>query len=223
MSEDRRRRRSRGGAVGRVGEPNVLSDAARPNELSGTVTRPANIQVGAREGSESWLSTGATAPKPRIRLPSFGTLIFFGFLALTGFRLLNEFVDGLADQTPAPTTPAGPTESARPGPITFGTDTDDDCAVLQVGVEFQEGTDIWWSAELATVQAPDASVVIIVRRDGTQVDREDVPPDASFGKWSVLCSGAPVVESGPGVYRVEVWDQSVTTLHAAGGYRLTPG
>ena len=34
MSEDRRRRRIRGGAAGRVGEPNVLSNAAAPNTLS---------------------------------------------------------------------------------------------------------------------------------------------------------------------------------------------
>lgn len=222
MSEDRRRGRILGRPAGRVGEPNVLSDAATPNQLSGIVTRPPNVQIGAREGSETWLATGAAAPaRSGVRLPSFGTVIFLGFLAITGFRLLGEFVQGLEQQTPGPTTPAGPAQ--EPGTILFGTKTDGDCGVLETGTAFTAGAEVWWSAELATVQAPDAAVVVIVRRDGTEVDREDVPPDESFGRWSVLCSGAPVIETVAGTYRVEVWDEAVTTLHAAGEYRLAGG
>lgn len=220
MTEDLRRRRIRGGAVRQVGEPNVLSDAATPNQLSGMVARPANVQTGTREGSESWRATGTTTPRSGVRLPSFGTLIFLGFLAITGFRLFGEFVDGLADPTAGPTTPAGPIQPPEPGPIVFGTKSDGDCGVLETGVEFQQGADVWWSAELATVQAPNAMVVVIVRRDGAEVDREDVPPDESSGKWSVLCSGAPIVGSVAGMYRVEVWDETITTLHAVGEYRV---
>jgi hypothetical protein len=223
MSEDRRRRRIRGRAVGRVGEPNVLSDAATPNQLSGMVTRPANVETGTRAGSESWLATGAAAQKPRVRLPSFGTLIFLGFLAITGFRLFAGFVQGMAAETPPATSPAETGQGSAAGPIVFGSKSDGDCGVLETGVEFEVGTDVWWSAELTTAQAADATVVIIVRRDGAQVDREDVPPDESLGKWSILCSGDPVTEKVAGAYRVEVWDEAITTLHAVGEYRLTPG
>lgn len=186
------------------------------------VQRPANVQTGTRQGSESWLATGTVTPKSGVRLPSFGTLIFLGFLAITGFRLFGEFVGGLAEPTPAPTTPAGPAQPAEPGPITFGTRSDGDCGVLETGEAFEPGADVWWSAELATVQAPDATVVVIVRRDGAQVDREEVPPDDSLGKWSVLCSGGPVVDSVAGLYRVEVWDETIKTLHAVGEYRVAP-
>lgn len=222
MTEDPRRRRIRGGAVRRVGEPNVLSDAATPNQLSGMAARPVNVQTGTRQGTDSGLPTGTAAPRSGVRLPSFGTLIFLGFLAITGFRLFGEFVGGLAEPTPAPTTPAGLAQPAEPGLITFGTKSDGDCGVLETGEAFKPGTDVWWSAELATAQAPNATVVVIVRRDGAQVDREEVPPDDSFGKWSVLCSGGPVVESVAGLYRVEVWDETITTLHAVGEYRLAP-
>lgn len=183
---------------------------------------PGNIQTGTRDGSDRWLATGTTAPRPRVRLPSFGTLIFFGFLAITGFRLLGEFVQGLAEETPAVTSPAEPGQASEPGSILFGTKSDGSCGVHETGLEFEQGTNVWWSAELSTMQAPDVAVVVIVRRDGAEVDREDVPPDPTVGRWSVLCSGDPVVETLPGVYRVEVWDATVTTLHAVGEYRLTP-
>ena len=220
MSEDRRRRRIRGGAAGRVGEPNVLSNAAAPNTLSGQTTRPLGVQMGTREGADGWLTTGITARRSGVRLPSFGTLIFLGFLAITGFRLLGEFAEGLAQATPDATGAATPGEAAEPGTIVFGTKSDGDCGVLETGTAFAAGTSIWWSAQLPTRQSPDTAVVVIVRRDGAEVDREDVPPDPDIGSWSVLCSGDPVVESISGVYRVEVWDVTVTTLHAAGEYRL---
>jgi hypothetical protein len=64
--------------------------------------------------------------------------------------------------------------------------------------------------------------VVIVRRDGTEIDREVVPPDGSGDRWSVLCSGSPVAETVAGVYLVEVWDETVKTRHAVGEYTLTP-
>lgn len=185
------------------------------------VARPANVRTGTSEAQPGWLTTGAAAPKPRGRLPSFGTLIFLGFLAITGFRLVGEFVRGLATETPGVTSPAEPGQAAAPGSIVFGTNSDGNCGVIDSAPEFAEGSDISWSALLSTEQAPDAEVVVIVRRDGAEVDREPVPPDESFGTWSVLCSGKPVGETRAGLYRIEVWDSTVTVLHAAGEYRLT--
>jgi hypothetical protein len=229
MSEDRRRRRIRGGAAGRVGEPNVLSNAATPNALTGMVSRPTGVQIGTREGPATWLSSGTSAPRSGVRLPSFGTLIFLGFLAITGFRLLGEFAQGLAQITPEPTGPvepartSEPAQPSEPGSMLFGRKADDDCGVLETGLQFEAGTSVWWSAQMSAEQDADASVVVIVHRDGVEVDREDVPPDPDVGRWSVLCSGAPVLDTEAGVYRVEVWDASITTMQAAGEYRVTSG
>lgn len=229
MSQNRGRRRIRAGAPGRVGEPNALSNAATPNTLSGMVAQPApipgnsSVRVTPSGAPASWLATGGAgvaSSKPGFRLPSLGTLIFIGFLAITGVRLVGEFVQGLPSDTPAPTTAPTPVQSSGPGPIEFGTKSDGNCGVLETGLEFAAGTSVWWSAQLSTTQSPDATVVIIVRRDGTEVDHEDVPPDSSTGTWSVLCSGAPVAEQSAGLYRVEVWDETVTVLHAVGEYRL---
>lgn len=215
--------------MGRAGEPNVLSDAATPNSLSGMPSQPTGVRIGTREGSQGWLSSGATAQRSRARLPSFGTLIFLGFLAITGFRLLGEFAQGLAEATPGTTSSVEPAQTSDPaqpaeaGLMLFGTKADGNCGVLETGTEFQEGTSVWWSAQLSAVQGADAAVVVIVRRDGVEVDREDVPPDPDVGSWTVLCSGAPVLEIRAGSYRVEVWDATITTLQAAGQYRVLPG
>lgn len=218
MTENRRRGRIRVRAAGRVGDPNVLSNAATPNELSGMAAGPASVKVGANIRTSQ---TAPAAPRSGVRLPSFGTLLFLGFLLLTGLRLLGEFAQGLAQETPVPTTAAAPDEGSRPGPIVFGAKSDGDCGVLETAVEFIQGTAVWWSAQLPTVQSPDVAVVIIVRHDGSEVDREDVPPDPGSGEWTILCSGAPVFERSPGLYRVEVWDETMTVLQAAGEYRMS--
>ena len=241
MSETRRRRgisRANEAATRRprrVGEPNVLSDAATPNVLSTPVVRPVAPAVGRSRQVESgtspatvpqadqgWLTTGQAAPAARVRLPSFGTLIFLGFLAITAVRVIGEIASGMAEPTtpPATTAPSGSGGSAAPGPISFGARQGEDCGVDAVSVEFGPATDVWWRAELATVQMPDAAVVVIVRRDGDEVQREDIPADPSYGKWSVLCAGEPIALHEPGTYRVEVWDEEVTVLHATGEYRV---
>jgi hypothetical protein len=93
--------------AGRVGEPNVLSDAAIPNRLSSEVARPANVSTlvqapTARPVTPGVLrsSSGPTAPvpvdpEPTGRRPlTFQTLIVIGFVLLTLFRLLSQFLDG---------------------------------------------------------------------------------------------------------------------------------
>ena len=50
-----------------------------------------------------------------------------------------------------------------------------------------------------------------------------MPPDDSGVSWPVLCSGAPVADEAGGTYRVEVWSEGVTMLHAAGEYTVAPG
>jgi hypothetical protein len=243
MSEEAGRRRIRGAGAraraaarpGRVGQPNVLSNAATPNVLSTMDSRPAAArQATARQPATrqraqptapgeagGWLTTGRTATRQRVGLPSFGTLVFLVLVAFTGFRLVGEFVRGL-EQAPPNTGPAGPNQAVVPGSIIFGTASDGECGVVGTAHDFAAGTDVWWSARLATEQRPDAEVVVIVRRDGSEVDRWAVPPDESFGRWSFACSTSPMAQTQPGLYLVEIWDVSVTTRHAIGEYRLTP-
>jgi hypothetical protein len=219
----------------RVGEPNVLSDAATPNVLSTQAGRPKPLPVNrsgqqvvlrpavpTAAGSEGWLTTGQAAAPSRVRLPSFGTLIFLGFLAITAFRLVGEFASGITTPTAGPvaTSPAGPGGGAPPGPITFGTGLGSDCDVTGLADEFGPADEVWWSAQLATMQPPEASAIVIVRRNGVEVDHQLVPPDASVGEWSVLCAGEPIDLHDPGTYRVEVWTKDESVLHAAGEYRV---
>jgi len=168
--------------------------------------------------TRTWLSTGTAAPKAR-RLPSFGTVIFLGFLAVTALRVFGQFVGGLASPTPTPAIVV-PGQAVVPGTIIFGTGSDGDCGVAGTDKQFAAGTEVWWSATLSSQQEPDAEVVVIVYRDDVQVNREDVPADPSFGNWSELCSGDPVDATEVGTYRVEVWDDSVKLLHAVGEFRL---
>lgn len=224
--DDRRRIRSanaiarRRTSPGRVGEPNVLSNAATPNTLSAMATGPANVTPSPRTaapGRAGWLSTGTTAPRQRVGLPSFGTLIFLAFLAFTGLRLAGEFVRGLDEETSAPN------QAVVPGSVVFGIAPDGDCGVLEASQQFAAGVEVWWTALLASEQQPGAEAVVIVRRDGIEIYREAVPGDPAGGTWSVLCSGSPVKETQPGRYEVEVWDTTISTRHAIGEYRLASG
>jgi hypothetical protein len=149
-------------------------------------------------------------------------VIFLGFLAVTGFRILGSFAQGLPEESPAASRPASSGQVARPGTVTFGTRAEG-CRVRDTSREFVHGTDVWWSAELLTVQSPRTIVVVIILRDGMEIDREVVPPDESGKTWSILCSGGPVAETAAGTYRVEVWDETVKIRHAVGEYTLTPG
>jgi hypothetical protein len=202
-----------------VGEPNVLSDAAVPNTLATPISRPTRVQPATRAAGESRLPTDAGAQTARVRLPSFGTVIFLGFLAVTAFRLFGQFIDGLGEAT-APPAIVAPGQAAVPGSIVFGTESDGDCGVLGRGYEFASGSEVWWSARLSSGQAPDAVVVVITYRAGAEVAREEVPADPSFGVWSVLCSVKPVDASAAGTYRIEVRDVSGTVVHAVGEFQL---
>lgn len=219
----RARRRLR---TGRVGEPNVLSNAATPNTLSTMISRPANVTTSPRPApagqAAGWLATGATASRQRVGLPSFGTLIFLVFLAITGVRLIGEFVRGL-DESPAASGSAPGTQATAPGTIIFGIAPDGECGVLEASQQFAAGVEVWWTALLASEQPPGTEAVVIVRRDGIEIYREAVPGDAAVGTWSVLCSGSPVKETQPGRYEVEVWDTTISTRHAIGEYRLASG
>src|SRR5688500_11894590 len=118
MSDDGRRRGLRGsrdaGAQVRAGSgprPNVLSDASPPNRLS-TETSP---NAGGQGGTQASVipasgpqvnSRGAVVPvgersaRPGVRLPGVSTLIFLGFVALTAFRIVGEWVED--NVVPAP-------------------------------------------------------------------------------------------------------------------------
>lgn len=225
----------------RVGEPNVLSNAARPNLLSSEV----RSVTGALPGSRGW--TGQTAPpvqrrsnamattpiavptqragqaRRRTGLLSLQTVIFFGFVIFTAFRFLGQMGGGSAE--PAFTTPAngpGDTPAAvTPGSITFGTASDGKCGVTGAATLFAEGTDVWWSAQLSTLQKPDATAVVVVLRNLREISREKVPADPTLGTWDVLCSSSPVEQHIGGSYVVEVWNGDESDLLASGEYSLT--
>lgn len=221
----------------RVGEPNVLSGAAVPNQLSGQTGRPANVTTGpspgaqpapvaarAVPGTQAAPAPGrvipqSDAPPAGRQLPAVPTLIFLAFVGLTAFRMLGQVLEGA---TPDPTLAPGATAIA-PGPVRFGTDLNDDCSVSGEATTFAPGVEVWWSAELATRQDGTTTVVVIVSRDGTEIEREVVPPGDSGDSWSVLCSGGPVADEDGGTYRVEVWSEGVTILHAAGEYMVASG
>ena len=240
MNDDRRRR-LRGGSGfgsaarrGRVGEPNVLSNAATPNVLSNMAPPPTLIAPGlaaptvqtrsgpdpgpANPSGEGWLGSGRTATKPRGRL-SFSTLLFLGFLALTAVRAIGEFVDDQSS-APVPTTAPGP-GGVPPGLVTFGTGAAGDCTVNGSAVTFSPGQDVWWSAEMATQQGADADAIVIYFVDGAEVSREYIPADPDFGEWSVLCGNQPIEQHGEGRYRLEVWDGDLLALQSVGEYVVT--
>jgi hypothetical protein len=231
MSDDRPRRGTRGSRrsaarsqQGSVGQPNRLSDAATPNRLSGESTPATGALAGTRQGALAAPGGTVLASQRRRQIPSLSTLLFLGFVALTAIRLVGAAMEDAMPATPAPTTVnPGRSESPEPGAITFGTGSDGDCGVVEAAVRFDAGTDVWWSAELATEQPPSADAVVIVLRNGVQVDREYVAPDDSVGVWSILCSTVPVAQKIGGTYRVEVWDGDMTVLHAAGEYELATG
>lgn len=236
MSEDRLQRGTPGrpgrgalggrGQVGRgsAGELNVISGAATPNRLSTESAAPTGALSGTRQVTPGGsLPVGATPARRRISIPSLPTLIFLGFVAITAFRIFGEVVDQFLPTAPGTTSSAtGPASvPTAPGAILFGTGSDEDCGVTGEGVRFQVGTDVYWSAMLSAEQAADAGAVVIVRRDDQEVEREEVPPDESFGVWDQLCSGAPVADDGSGSYRVEVWDEDLAVMLAAGTYLLS--
>lgn len=96
----------------------------------------------------------------------------------------------------------------------------DNGTVAGPAVVFPAGTEVWWSAELSTEQAPEADAMVVVRRDGVEIDRQYVPADPSVGTWNLLCAAEPVQDGGSGLYRVEVWDGELVLLHAQGEYRV---
>jgi hypothetical protein len=235
---------SRLGAVARPrrpGEPNVLSNAATPNVLSNTAAPPSLIAPGlassttqppsaaassartATQGSASaagtsdrWLDPGRTPTAPSRGRLSISTLLFLGFLLLTGIRALGELGADQAN-TPVPTTvPAA--SDAPAGVVSFGTGSGGDCTVVGSAVTFAPGDEVWWSAEMATEQGADSDAIVIYIFDGEEFNREYTPADPDFGPWSVLCGNAPVERTVEGRYRLEVWDGKETRLQSAGEY-----
>jgi hypothetical protein len=239
MNDDGRRRGLRGtrdsGApaqAGSVPRPNVLSDASPPNRLS-TETAPNAGGLGGTQASVTPASgpqvnsRGSVVPsdvgtgQARLRLPGLSTLIFVGFVALTAFRIVGEFIEQNAVPPPATTSPAETTSPVAPGPVTFGTRATEECEVIGAGVEFDDGADVWWSATMSTTQPTDAAVVVIILRNGVQLTREDVPADESAGDWDLLCSSGPIEQDIVGRYRVEVWNADRSVILAAGEYVIS--
>jgi len=212
-----------------VGDPNVLTGAATPNQLSSQVGRApgpvvsnrtlAPTPVVLRPGVAVRPTTplgDTTAPRPRRRL-SLSTVIFLGFAAFTVIRFLGQSAGGPGGiQTP---TQRPVVESKGPGPIEFGT-RQGDCKIEDAATAFEQGTDVRWVAQLSEFQAPDAAVVVLFLRDGSRFNREDVPPDPSVGKWDTLCSADPISESTSGHYILEIWNGDLSKLLARGGYEV---
>ena len=244
MSEDRRRlgirtRLGTGAAnlAGRVGEPNVLSDAATPNRLSSEVARPANVSTltdgpAGRPAAPGYLRP-VTIPIPvepqptGRRAPTLSTLLVVGFVVLTIARLAGQLLEGAEFGSPEETTPAetlAPASSPgaiTPGPITFGTGLTDFCSLSGRAAQFPSGTEVWWSARMGTVQDPAVDVVVIVRRDGVEIDREPIPAQPVGGSWLVTCANEPIASDTTGTYRVEIWDADIKAVQASGEYRIT--
>ena len=213
------------------GDPNVLSDAATPNRLSSEVARPTGILGGTREPVPGSLRPVGTAARPLRRAPSLTTLLFFGFLAFTALRFAGQLFNQSTPAPPAPLATTAP-EAATPGPATtdtpvpagtvaFGTASDGSCGVTGVGVVFNAGTAVWWSAELTSLRSGDSGAIVIVRRDGNEISSEKMPPAEPAETWDLLCSTEPVAETGIGTYAVEVWDLGMNTLLATGEYRVS--
>ena len=230
--------RGKGPQSRRVGAPNVLSGAAVPNQLSNQAKAPAPVAMGTRPDVQ--VVPGASRPVPAgppasspvpvrtapesdappggRRLPALPTLIFLGFVGLTAFRIVGEFLEGAAaDPTPGPVATA-----LVPGLVRFGTGLDDDCNVTGEAASFPESTEVWWAADMATRQKASVTVVVIVRLDGEEIEREIVPPDGSTASWQVLC-GEPVGDGNVGTYRVEVWNEDESVLQSAGQFTVAPG
>jgi hypothetical protein len=169
------------------------------------------------------------AVRTRRGTPSFSTLLFFAFIAITALRVLG--------QVNAPSTVPGPVvtpvpEAATPGPgitempadvatVAFGTASDENCGVTGADVEFKAGTSVWWSAQLTTLQSGDSGAFVIIRRDGNEISSDKMPPAEPSETWDQLCSTDPVAETGIGTYRIEVWDLSISVVLAAGEYRVS--
>ena len=227
MSDQPRRRLRPPAAPRRVGEPNVLTGQATPNQLStmGTTSRPTPPAMAPTQAATRPLANQPAIPAgmpprppseatpaagPRVRrLPSLSTLIFIGFLLFTAARFLGNAGFGFAD----PTTPPG-----SAGVVTFGTSLDEDCALTQPGNRFARIDDVWWRADLAATQGADAATVVRMYHDEDQIERHDVPAEPNLGEWDVLCAAEPVAGRGAGEYRVEVWDAPEQQLLATGTY-----
>jgi hypothetical protein len=237
MSEQRRRRLRPNPPPRRVGEPNVLSDQAIPNRLSTSTksasapstpvpvpVRPAAARPTTATGRPAEAPADDEAPRRR-RVPSLSTLIFVGFLVFTAARFLNNMGEGGADPTTAPRPTAAPGATAPPGPagvVSFGTSLGDDCELDGVAGAFSRAADVWWRADLETVQSPDADALVVTFHDDAQIGREFVAADPEFGEWSVLCAGKPTMGASVGRYRVEVWDGPRTVLLATGVFERKP-
>lgn len=215
--------------AGRVGEPNVLTGAAVPNRLSSEVARPVNVSTLAQAPTVRRAGTVARrpgavpvdveeAPRGR-RAPTLQTIIVLGFVVLTAIRLASQFLGGGSSGDPTATSPANPAvTAAAAGQITFGTAMDDDCGVTGAAGQFAVDTAVWWTAELPTRQSSKAVVVVLVLLNHDMVARDVWPPEGTTS-WTVLCDG-PVTKRAIGNYRVEVWNEDLTVLQAAGDYQI---
>ncbi len=207
-------------------QPNALSDGVQPNRLSNQSNPSSGDLGGTRQATPTIEPRSPARPRASLSMPSVSTFVFIGFVVLTAFRLIGEAAD--SGDVPPAATPVASAPGAQPspssivaGPIRFGTGTGSECGVTGAAVTFEPGTDVWWSADLAADQAPDAGAVVLIQLNGELIDRQRVPPDPAGGSWNQLCSSEPVGENVAGTYRVEVWVGSPSTLQASGGYTIS--
>jgi len=210
---------------------NAASAAIAPSAASAAAPSTSPARPGAVRPTVATDRPAAPAPdqaaRRTIRVPSLSTIIFLGFLLFTAARFLGNLELGGADPTTAPQATSGPrptlgsmpTVNSAPGKVVFGESvTQDGCKLVKSNTRFRLGIDVWWQAEMTRLVEGDETVVYVAFRDGDEVDRETIPPDSEVGEWSVLCGGRAVPGYRPGLYRVEIWDESETELLSSGEY-----
>jgi len=206
----------------------VLSNQAIPNQLStmpgsarptvepaehGT---PVHRRVAAQSGQappQQAPRDEAAAPGPvrrGIRLPSLGTIIFVGFIALTLSRFVGQALPDIGP-TPRPTSaPQGvatppASEPVAPGTVWFGQSVTDDCRLAGRASIFTGPVRVWWRAQLSTVLGASDGVLVLTFRDGEQIDRDAMAPDPGASASDIVCADHFVPDSRAGTFKVEVW------------------
>jgi hypothetical protein len=234
MSEQPRRRLRPNPVPRRAAEPNTLSNQATPNVLStmGTPGRGASPTAAPgpapRQAPRPAPVTAATRSTPtgdarferparRVRGPSLGAIIFIGILLINAARFFGIGGSGSAATTePRPPT-AAPAATLAYGAVTFGSSHGADCALQSTARSFSPGVDVFWRADLLTVQGANAAIIVVTFKDAKQIDYEYVPPEPSVGEWQVFCAG-PAKDELAGTYRIEVWNADRSKLLARGEF-----
>jgi zinc protease len=90
-------------------------------------------------------------------------------------------------------------------------------------LEFAVGAAVWWAAQLPSDQPVDAQLRWTIQLDGRVIDRSRGPTVEPANPWDCLYAFDPIAVFGPGVYRVEVWDDRLRNLLSVGQFEVTGG